>query len=120
MRAVLLLICSNIFMTFAWYGQLKWFKDKTTLFPFKIIVISWLIAFFEYCFQVPANRIGEQVEGLSLGQLKITQEVISLAVFTVYALLYAGDRLSWRYYAACVLMLGAAALVHGDSTASPS
>jgi hypothetical protein len=114
MRAILLLICSNIFMTFAWYGHLKWFPKQTqsiSYFPIKIIMISWGIAFFEYCFQVPANKIGLQIEGITLGQLKILQEVITLAVFTVFCLIFMHDKLSWRYYAACVLMLGAVALV---------
>ena len=89
MRAALLLICSNIFMTFAWYGHLKWFPrhgEGSSYFPFKIIMISWGIAFFEYCFQVPGNRIGEQLEGMTLGQLKIMQEVITLSVFTIFAI----------------------------------
>lgn len=84
-----LLICSNIFMTFAWYGHLKlaeqsWFS-KLPLFG--VIVFSWAIAFFEYCFQVPANRIGFQGNGgpFSLVQLKVTQEVITLVVFVVFS-----------------------------------
>jgi hypothetical protein len=114
MRAVLLLICSNVFMTFAWYGHLKWFPKATHAsgyFPFKIILISWAIAFLEYCFQVPGNRIGSQLEGMTVGQLKILQEVITLAVFTVFAITFMHERLSWRYFGACVLMLGAVALV---------
>jgi uncharacterized protein (DUF486 family) len=114
MRAALFLICSNIFMTFAWYGHLKWFPkagDGSGYFPIKIILLSWGIAFFEYCFQVPGNRIGKQLEGISLGQLKIMQEVITLAVFTVFTLAFMHERLSWRYFGACLLMLGAVALV---------
>jgi uncharacterized protein (DUF486 family) len=115
MRAALLLILSNIFMTFAWYGHLKWFpqtdESGRNLFPFKIIVISWGIAFFEYCFQVPGNRIGKIAEHLSLGQLKIMQEVITLAVFTAFTLFYMREQLNWRYGGACVLMIGAVALV---------
>ena len=114
MRAAALLVLSNIFMTFAWYGHLKWFPEKETtrnLFPLKIIAVSWLIAFLEYCFQVPANRIGKQWENLSLGQLKIMQEVITLAVFTAFTLLYMREPLSWRYGVACMLMIGAVAVV---------
>lgn len=115
MRAAILLTLSNIFMTFAWYGHLKWFPEhdevKTSYFPFTIILVSWAIAFLEYCFQVPANRIGEQVEGLSLGQLKIMQEVITLAVFTIFALTFMGERLNWRFFGAFVLMMGVVALV---------
>ena len=83
-----LLILSNVFMTFAWYGHLKlaeypWF-NKLSLFG--IIIFSWLIAFFEYCFQVPANRIGFEGNGgnFSLVQLKVIQEVITLVVFVVF------------------------------------
>lgn len=84
-----LLLCSNIFMIFAWYGHLKlaehpWF-GKLSLFG--VIVFSWLIAFFEYCFQVPANRIGFEGNGgaFSLVQLKVIQEVITLVVFVVFS-----------------------------------
>ncbi len=86
---ILLLVVSNVFMTLAWYGHLKlaefsWFS-KLPLFG--IIMISWLIAFFEYCFQVPANRIGFEGNGgsLSLLQLKVIQEVITLVVFVVFS-----------------------------------
>ena len=82
MRTILLLTCSNIFMTFAWYGHLKY---KTAPL-FKVIVISWLIAFFEYCFQVPANRIGSYE--WTTAQLKIMQEVITLSVFAVFSILW--------------------------------
>jgi hypothetical protein len=114
MRAAFFLICSNIFMTFAWYGHLKWFPKHAgnqSLFPFKIIVLSWAIAFFEYCFQVPGNRIGQQLEGMTLGQLKIMQEVITLTVFTVFAITFGGDRLSWRYFVACGLIAAAAVVI---------
>jgi len=86
------LILSNTFMTFAWYGHLKfkemsWFKD---LGLFSIILISWGIAFVEYCFQVPANRIGFRENGgpFSLVELKVIQEVITLVVFTVFSLIF--------------------------------
>jgi uncharacterized protein (DUF486 family) len=79
MTTILLLTVSNIFMTFAWYGHLKYRQVPL----FKVIVISWLIAFLEYCFQVPANRIGSYE--FTAVQLKTIQEVISLTVFSVFA-----------------------------------
>ena len=91
----LLLIVSNTFMTTAWYGHLRF--ERTPLWI--VIGVSWGIAFFEYCFQVPANRLGN-MNGVSAGQLKIMQEVITLCVFVVFARLYLGERLSWNYYVA--------------------
>lgn len=89
---VLLLIASNTFMTFAWYGHLKFkeFKLFDNLNLFIIILISWGIAFFEYCFQVPANRMGYNGNGgsFSLVELKVLQEVITLSVFTIFSLLF--------------------------------
>jgi uncharacterized protein (DUF486 family) len=104
---VLLLTISNGFMTIAWYGHLK-FKEAPM---WKVIVISWLIASLEYCFQVPANRIGSN-GGMTAGQLKITQEFITLLVFAIFARLYLGERLTWNYYAAFALVLLAVGLVH--------
>ncbi len=98
---VLLLICSNVFMTIAWYGHLK--HTKSPLFI--AIVASWGIAFFEYCFQVPANRVGYTT--LSLTQLKILQEVITLVVFTVFALLVFGQVPKWNYLVSYALIVGA-------------
>ena len=101
MRTVLLLIGSNIFMTFAWYGHLK--HRNAPLFV--AIVVSWLIAFGEYCLQVPANRIGY---GEFTGyQLKLIQEVITLVVFVVFAYLYLGESLRWNHAAAFLCLLGA-------------
>lgn len=89
--AVLLLVLSNTFMTFAWYGHLKFegHKGLAKLGLFAVILLSWGIAFFEYCFQVPANRIGYKQYGgpFSLIELKVLQEVITLVVFTVFSLL---------------------------------
>ena len=87
---IALLVCSNVFMTIAWYGHLK-FKEMGSLANlglFMVILISWGIAFFEYCFQVPANRIGYLENGgpFNLWQLKVIQEVISLTVFTIFTL----------------------------------
>ena len=88
---ILLLTISNIFMTFAWYGHLK-FKSAPILF---VILVSWGIAFFEYCFQVPANRIGH--EFFSAAQLKTIQEVITLVVFSVFSVLYLKEEFRWNY-----------------------
>ena len=89
---ILLLIASNTFMTFAWYGHLKFneMKGFENLGLFSIILISWGIAFFEYCFQVPANRIGYSANGgsFNLVQLKVIQEVITLTVFTLFTLFF--------------------------------
>jgi uncharacterized protein (DUF486 family) len=100
---IVLLTCSNIFMTFAWYGHLK-FKDKPLLL---VILVSWGIAFFEYCFQVPANRWGNSV--YSAAQLKIIQEVITLSVFVVFAIFYLGEKIRWNYIVAFVCILAAVA-----------
>lgn len=101
MKTVLLLLVSNIFMTFAWYGHLKF--TQTTLW--KVILISWGIAFFEYCFQVPANRIGYgQFNGF---QLKTIQEVITLVVFMVFSVLYLKEELKWNYIVGFILLLAA-------------
>ncbi|RYZ80033.1 MAG: hypothetical protein EOO68_37985, partial [Moraxellaceae bacterium] len=89
---VLLLVCSNIFMTFAWYGHLKHMQEKPWLVA---ALVSWGIALFEYLLQVPANRIGAQV--LNLGQLKILQEVITLSVFVPFAIFYMRESFRWDF-----------------------
>jgi hypothetical protein len=91
MTTIVLLIISNIFMTFAWYGHLKYRHAPL----FTVIVISWAIAFFEYCFQVPANRIGSYE--FSTAQLKTIQEVITLSVFSVFSVLYLKEPIKWNY-----------------------
>ncbi|HLW80308.1 MAG TPA: DMT family protein [Terriglobia bacterium] len=91
MTTILLLTVSNVFMTFAWYGHLKYRHAPL----FKVILISWLIAFAEYCFQVPANRIGSYE--FTAAQLKTIQEVITLCVFSVFSVLYLGERIRWNY-----------------------
>ena len=100
---VVLLTCSNVFMTFAWYGHLK-FKSKPLML---VILASWGIAFFEYLLQVPANRWGNSV--YSASQLKIIQEVITLSVFVVFAILYLGEKIRWNHFAAFVCILAAVA-----------
>ena len=101
MRTVLLLLISNIFMTFAWYGHLR-FREVAL---WKVILVSWLIAFFEYCFQVPANRIG--YGQFSAFQLKTIQEVITLTVFIGFSVLYLREELKWNYIVGFVLILAA-------------
>ncbi len=100
----LLLLGSNLFMTFAWYGHLKQRQSALWL----AILISWGIAFFEYCLMVPANRLG--YGRYSAYQLKIMQEVITLLVFIAFAWLYLGEPLRWNYAAALLLILAAVAL----------
>jgi uncharacterized protein (DUF486 family) len=99
-KTVALLLVSNIFMTIAWYGHLK-FKDRPLWI---VIVASWMIAFVEYCFQVPANRIGHGT--FSAAQLKTIQEVVTLVVFAVFSLLYLKEPLRWNYVAgfACIVL----------------
>ena len=99
MTTILLLTLSNIFMTFAWYGHLKY---RHTLL-FKVIIVSWLIAFAEYCFQVPANRIGSYE--FSTAQLKTIQEVITLSVFSVFSVLYLREPLKWNYLAGFAMII---------------
>lgn len=98
----LLLCCSNVFMTFAWYGHLKNLADRPW---FIAAAISWGIAFFEYMLQVPANRLGSQI--LSVGQLKIMQEVIALTVFIPFSTLYLKEKLTLDYLWAMLCILGA-------------
>jgi uncharacterized protein len=100
---VALLVCSNVFMTVAWYGHLK-HKDSAL---FKVILASWGIAFFEYVLQVPANRWGNSV--YSATQLKIIQEVITLCVFTGFAILYLHEKIRWNHIAAFLCVLAAVA-----------
>lgn len=107
---ILLLIVSNIFMTFAWYGHLKLQEMKiTTSWPLiGIILLSWGIAFFEYCFQVPANRLGFQENGgpFSLVQLKVIQECITLVVFGIFTtVLFRGESLHWNHFAAFICLV---------------
>jgi len=94
-----LLLVSNIFMTFAWYGHLKF----THITLWKVILISWMIALVEYCFQVPANRIGNQ--NFSAFELKTIQEVISLVVFIVFAWLYLNETVKWNHIVGFVFIV---------------
>jgi uncharacterized protein (DUF486 family) len=110
LTTILLLVCSNAFMTLAWYGHLKFktIKGFDTLPLFYIILISWGIALFEYCFQVPANRIGFIDNGgpFSLIQLKVVQEVISLVVFAGFTLLvFRSETFRWNHLAAAICLI---------------
>ena len=98
---VLMLVVSNVFMTFAWYGHLK-FKS-TALWV--VVLSSWAIALFEYIFQVPANRMGSQY--FTTAQLKIIQEVITLTVFSIFSVLYLKEKFTWNYVYAFLCILGA-------------
>ena len=104
LQTLLLLLGSNVFMTFAWYGHLK---NLSTAPWYAAALVSWGIALFEYLFQVPANRIGFQQAGLSLAQLKILQEVVTLTVFVPFALFYMGEPLKLDYLWAALCLVGA-------------
>ena len=104
-KTVVLLICSNIFMTFAWYAHLKNLNNKALWIA---ILASWGIAFFEYALQLPANRIGFNESALSLAQLKIIQEIITLGVFIPFAILYMKQPMSWNFVGAGACLVGAA------------
>lgn len=102
LKTIGLLLVSNGFMTFAWYAHLRDLRSKPLIIA---ILVSWGIAFFEYLFQVPGNRIGYGV--LSFPQLKIIQEVVTLSVFVPFALIYMKVPLSWNYLYAGLCLLGA-------------
>ena len=102
MKTIILLFCSNIFMTFAWYGHLKDLRDRPLWLA---ILVSWGIAFFEYCLQVPANRIG--YGSLSLGQLKVLQEVITMVVFAGFVYFCMKKSLTLDFLWASLCILGA-------------
>ena len=105
MKTIALLFASNVFMTAAWYGHLR-FKEAPM---WKAILVSWAIAFFEYCLQVPANRLG--YGRYTAAQLKVAQEVITLLVFAGFAALWLGERLRWNEAAAFALVLAAVVVV---------
>ena len=99
---ILLLVCSNVFMTFAWYAHLRNLNQRPWIVA---ALVSWGIALFEYLLQVPANRIGHTQ--LTLGQLKVMQEVITLAVFVPFAWLYMKEPVRWNYLWAGLCLCGA-------------
>lgn len=108
-RPILFLVISNCFMTYAWYGHLQ---DLRTRPLWVAILASWGVAFFEYCFQVPANRLG--ADHYSLGQLKVMQEVITMIVFAGFAILYMKTPLSRNYLYAGLCLIGAAYFMFRD------
>jgi uncharacterized protein (DUF486 family) len=108
-KPVILLFISNIFMTFAWYGHLKDLKNSPL---WMAILMSWSIAFFEYCFQVPGNRIGSQY--FSLAQLKVLQEIITMIVFAGFSVAYMQVPITRNYVFAAMLLAGAAYLIFTD------
>ena len=103
-KVILLLIGSNIFMTLAWYGHLKlrWLEGKPLIVA---ILVAWGVAFFEYCLQVPANRLGYMTEHLSGYQLKVIQEVITLLVFIAFAWVVLKEKLTWNYDSSFLCMM---------------
>jgi len=101
MKTIILLLISNVFMTFAWYGHLKYKSSPLWI----AIIASWLIAFAEYCFQVPANRMGHYQ--FSAAQLKTIQEVITLIVFAAFSILYLKEEFKWNYAVGFFMILGA-------------
>ncbi|MFH1226962.1 MAG: DMT family protein [Planctomycetota bacterium] len=98
---IILLTIANVFMTFAWYGHLKYKSAPLML----VILVSWLIAFIEYCFQVPANRIGSAT--MTTAQLKTIQEVITLIIFCVFSIFYLKEPLKWNYIVGFLLIIAA-------------
>jgi uncharacterized protein len=114
MSTILLLCVSNVFMTFAWYGHLKYLHSRPL---WAVVLISWGIAFFEYCFMVPANRLGYGT--FSGFQLKIIQEVITLAVFCGFAFLVLKERIAWNYLVSFAFILLAVGFAFGFKAAPP-
>lgn len=121
MKTILLLVCSNVFMTLAWYGHLKFkFLEGKSLLV--VILVSWGIALLEYCFMVPANRLGYHSGAFTGYQLKIIQEVITLSVFVVFAWLVLKERFTWNYavsFGFLLLAVWFATAVKPGSTGSP-
>ena len=101
MRTIVLLTISNVFMTFAWYGHLRFRNSPLWI----AIFVSWMIAFVEYCFQVPANRMGSYQ--FSTAQLKTIQEVITLVIFCIFSVTYLKEGLKWNYIVGFLMILGA-------------
>ena len=114
MKTVLLLVCSNIFMTFAWYGHLKfpWLEGKSV---WTVILVSWGIAFFEYCLMVPANRLGFMSGQFTGYQLKIIQEVITMCVFAAFSMLYMKEKITLDFLWAGLCLVGAVYFIFRQS-----
>ena len=114
-RPLVMLLISNVFMTYAWYGHLKDLKHKPMWIA---IMVSWSIAFFEYCFQVPANRFGSEI--YSLGQLKVLQEVITMIVFAGFAIFYMKVPLSKNFLYASLCLVAAVYFIFRDAPLASS
>jgi hypothetical protein len=112
---ILLLILSNVFMTFAWYGHLKYGHDWPL---WKAILVSWAIALFEYCLAVPANRLG--FSHFSGFQLKLIQEVVTLVVFTAFAVMFLKEKLAWNYLVAFAFLCLAAFFAFAFKASGPA
>lgn len=110
---ILLLVCSNVFMTYAWYGHLKDFRSKPLLV---VIALSWGVALFEYCLQVPANRFGSRY--FSLAQLKVMQEVITMCVFAGFSVMYMKQKLNADFLYAGLCLIAAAYFMFRQITPS--
>lgn len=110
LKPILLLLMSNIFMTFAWYGHLKDLKNSPV---YIVVLVSWGIALLEYCFQVPANRIG--INYFNLSQLKVLQEILSMVVFAGFSVWYMKIPVTRNYFLAAMLLAGAAYLIFSES-----
>lgn len=108
-KSLSLLVISNVFMTFAWYGHLK--SNQNTIL-WKVILVSWAIAFFEYCFQVPANRIGAQY--MNIAQLKVAQEIITMGVFSLFAIFFMKVPLTKNFLYASICLIMAAFFIFRD------
>jgi uncharacterized protein len=106
MWTIFLLVGSNIFMTFAWYGHLKWFRGDAHSMLF-IVLFSWAIAFFEYCLMVPANRLGKDIYGFSTAELKTMQEIITLVIFAIFTIIFLKEKLAWNHIAGFVCIAAA-------------
>ncbi|MBN1554821.1 MAG: DMT family protein [Phycisphaerae bacterium] len=107
---ILLLVGSNCFMTYAWYGHLKDLRSKPLLLA---VIVSWGVAFLEYCLQVPANRLG--IQTYSLGQLKVIQEIVTMIVFAAFAMIYMQQRLTWNYLWAGLCLVAAAFFIFREA-----
>ena len=115
MSTILLLMSSNVFMTFAWYGHLKYGHDWPL---WKAILVSWAIALFEYCLAVPANRLG--FSHFSGFQLKLIQEVVTLVVFTAFAVMFLKEKLAWNYLVAFAFLCLAAFFAFAFKASGPA
>jgi uncharacterized protein len=113
LATLILLFCSNVFMTFAWYGHLR--HKQAALWI--AVLVSWLIAFVEYCFQVPANRLGSNA-GISTAQLKTIQEIVTLMVFCGFSIWYLHEPLKWNYLIGFCLIAGGALFVFAPWSAT--